>query len=53
MKNINIENSIMLSVDTQIPNIETTTDQEMKQIQAEIKEKIMKGIDKIEINQFK
>lgn len=53
MKNINIENSIMLSVDTQIPNIETTTDQEMKEIQAEIKEKIMKGIDKIEINQFK
>ena len=53
MKNINIENLIMLSVDTQIPNIETTTDQEMKEIQAEIKEKMMKGIDKIEISQFK
>ena len=53
MKNINIENSIMLSVDTQNPNIETTTDQEMKEIQAETKERMMKRIDKIEINQFK
>ena len=53
IKNINTVNLITLSVDIRILNTEITINQEMKEIQVEIKENTIKGIDKIEIDQLK
>ena len=43
----------MLSVDIQILNTEITINQEMKEIQVEMKENTIKGIDKKEIDRLK